>query len=100
VEGLVSNISDLAHLSLELGNFGNAEKLLKKSSQLAQEHGLLEEEAYAKVWLAHLRERQKYIDEAFEFAQQAFQIYERVGLRTPFVNEVEQFKDRLQRRVS
>ncbi len=96
VEGLVSNISDQAQLALELGDFDRAETLLGKSGRLAQENELPEEEAYAKVWLARLRERQIRLDEAFELAQQAFEIYQRVGLRTPFVREVEQLKARLQ----
>jgi len=99
VEGLVSNISDQAQLALELGEFDKVETLLSRSSRLANENELLEEEAYAKVWLARLRERQERIDEAFELAQQAYQIYERVGLRTPFVNVVEQLRDQLQLQV-
>jgi len=57
VEGLVSNISDQAQLALEQQDFDKAEALLSRSSQLAQENELPEEEAYAKVWLARLRER-------------------------------------------
>jgi hypothetical protein len=98
VEGLVSNISDQAQLALEQGEFVAAERLLGQSSRLAQEYELLEEEAYAKVWLARLRERQQRFHEAGQLAHQAYQIYERVGLRTPFVREVEQLKDRLQAR--
>jgi tetratricopeptide (TPR) repeat protein len=96
VEGMVSNISDQAQLALEQGNFTRAESLLSQSSRLAHDHELLEEEAYAKVWLARLRERQRQLPEAGKLAQQAYQIYERVGLRTPFVREVEQLRDRLQ----
>lgn len=98
VEGLVSNISDLAHLALERGDLSQAETLLAQSSRLAQENELPEEEAYAKVWLARLRERQGRLDEARDLAQQAAQIYERVGLRTPFVKEVAGLKERLQNR--
>ena len=99
VEGLVSNISDQAQLALEQGDFKQAEALLHRGSRLAQENELPEEEAYAKVWLARLRERQNRVDEAFELAQQAYQIYERVGLSTPFVNEVEQLRGRLQLQI-
>lgn len=96
IEGQVSNISDLAHLALERGDLLQAETWLSRSSLLAQEHDLPEEEAYAKVWLARLRERQGRPDEAGKLAHQAFEIYQRVGLRTPFVREVEGLKLRLQ----
>ena len=99
IEGLVSNISDRAQVALENDNLPRAEHLLSRSSQLAQERELPEEEAYAKVRLARLRERQGRIEEAFALAQQAHQIYERVGLRTPTVGEVEQLRNRLQMRA-
>ena len=51
---------------------------------LALVEGQPEEEAYAQVWLARLREQQARIEEACSPAHQAFQIFERVGLRTPF----------------
>jgi tetratricopeptide (TPR) repeat protein len=98
IEGLVSNISDQAQLALEQGDLAEAEALLSRSTRLAQESELPEEEAYAKVWLARVRERQKRLGEASELALQAYQIYERVGLRTPVVGEVEQLRDRLQLR--
>lgn len=99
IEGRVSNISDLAQVALEQRDFSKAEALLAQSSRLAQENGLLEEEAYAKVHLARLREQQERVEEAFGLAQQAYQIYERVGLRTPIFKEVEQLRDRLQVRA-
>lgn len=99
VEGLVSNISDLAQLALEQHDFAQAEKLLGQSRRLSKKNELAEEEAYAKVQLARLRERQGKIDEAFSLAQQAHQIYERVGLRTPIVREVGQLRDRLELQV-
>jgi len=99
VEGLVSNISDMAQVALEQGDFARAEALLGKSSRLAHENELPEEEAYAKVHMARLRQRQGRLEEAFTLAQQAHQIYERVGLRTPIVSEVEQLRNRLQMRA-
>lgn len=96
IEGLVSNISDLAQVALEKGEFAEAERLLAESGRLAQERELPEEEAYAQVHLARLRERQGKFDEAFALAQQAHMIYERVGLRTPIVGEVEELRNRLQ----
>ena len=95
-EGLVSNISDLAQLALAEGKLNQAEQLLGQSRQLAQAHELPEEEAYAKVWLAHLREQQDHLEEACALAHEAYEIYERVGLRTPFVQHVERLRERLQ----
>lgn len=97
-EGLVSNISDLAHLALERGELAEAETLLNQSSRLAQENDLPEEEAYAKVWLARLRQQQGQLEAAGNLAHQAYEIYQRVGLRTPFVQEVAGLKERLQAR--
>lgn len=99
IEGLVSNISDRAQVALEQNDLPRAEHLLGQSSQLAQERELPEEEAYARVRLARLRERQGRTRDAFALAQQAYQIYERVGLRTPTVGEVEQLRNRLQMRT-
>jgi hypothetical protein len=99
IEGLVSNISDLAQVALEQRDFGRAEDLLGQSSRLAQERDLPEEEAYAKFHLARLRERQDRVEEAFALAQEAYQIYEHVGLRTPIVGEVEQLRNRIQTRA-
>ncbi|MDX1523324.1 MAG: hypothetical protein R3264_16995, partial [Anaerolineae bacterium] len=96
IEGLVSNISDLAQLALAEERLGQAERLLGRSRRLAKEHELPEEEAYAKVWLARLRERQGQIEDACDLAHQAHEIYQRVGLQTPFVAHVERLKARLQ----
>ncbi len=96
IEGLVSNISDLGQVALEQNDFPKAGSLLGESSRLARDKELPEEEAYAEVRLARLRERQGRVDEAFALAQHAYQIYERVGLRTPIVNEARQLRDRLQ----
>lgn len=96
IEGLVSNISDLAQVALERGDFKKAESLLSESRRLAQERELPEEEAYAKVHLARLRHRQDRHGDARVLAEQAYQIYKRVGLRTPIVHEAEQLRNRLQ----
>lgn len=99
IEGLVSNISDLAQVALEQGDFTRAETLLGQSSRLAATSELPEEEAYAKVHLARLRERQERFREAFALAEEAYQIYERVGLHTPIVHEVGQLRSRLQMHI-
>ncbi len=96
IEGLVSNVSDLAQVALEQGDFTKAEALLGQSRRLARKSELAEEEAYAQVHMARLREREQRFQEAFTLAQQAYQIYERVGLQSPFVHEVGQLRNRLQ----
>lgn len=95
-EGVASSTSDLARVALEQEDFDKVETLLSKSLQLAYDHELPEEEAYAKVWLARLRERQGRVQEAFELAEEACRIFERVGLGTPFVHKVKQLRDQLQ----
>jgi tetratricopeptide (TPR) repeat protein len=95
IEGIASSTSDLARVALEQGDFDKVEALLNQSLQLAYDYKLPEEEAYAKVWLARLRERQSRKDEAFKLADETYQIYERVGLHTPIVNEAKHLRDHL-----
>jgi tetratricopeptide (TPR) repeat protein len=95
IEGLASNTSDLGQVALEQGNFTRAETLLSQCLELARSNELPEEEAYALFHLARLREHQGRMEDASALVQQALQIFEHVGTRTPIVSDVEQLRKQL-----